>query len=248
MNRVLTLLVAGTAVVAVGAQETTRRITVDDLMRLRTIVDVKISPDGTRVAYVVSQPSVERNAHEPELFVVSASGGAATRVGADIRIFTPSLPAPRLRWTPDGTRVSVLALVEGRPQVFAIPVLGGASRAITTSPQGVTVYEWSPDGEALAYATRAATAPTPAIRVHEPPAPPAVVRRGQDSVTELASAAQIDGFSWAPDRQSLVYAAAPVGGFTAAYYTRLYRVSAAGGAPRVLVDRAGNEHAPEDVS
>jgi dipeptidyl aminopeptidase/acylaminoacyl peptidase len=221
-------------------------MTVDDLMRLRTIVDVKISPDGNRVAYVVSRPSVERNAHEPELFVVPAAGGTVTRLAADIRIFTPTLPAPRLRWTPDGTRVSFLALVEGRPQVFTTPASGGSSQPITTAPQGVFAYEWSPDGETVAYATREAAATAPAIRVHEPPpATKLLVQRGQTTAKELASAAQIDGFSWAPDSQSLVYAAAPVSGFTAAYYTRLYRVSAGGGAARVLVDRAGMNTMPQ---
>ena len=39
-------------------------------MRLRTIVDVKISPDGGRVAFVVSTPSIEKDEHEPVLFVV----------------------------------------------------------------------------------------------------------------------------------------------------------------------------------
>jgi dipeptidyl aminopeptidase/acylaminoacyl peptidase len=220
-------------------------MTVDDLMGLRTIVDVKISPDGNRVAYVVSRPSVERNAHEPELFVVPAAGGTATRLAAGIRIFTPTLPAPRLRWTPDGTRVSFLALVEGRPQVHTTPASGGSSQPITTSPHGVFAYEWSPDGETVAYVTREAAAPAPAIRVHEPPpATKLLVKRGQNTATELASAAQIDGFSWAPDSQSLVYAAAPVSGFTAAYYTRLYRVSAAGGVARVLVDRTGMNTMP----
>src|SRR6187397_2752640 len=74
VRRVLPLLVVATAAVAVGAQGAGRRVTVDDLMQLRTIVDVKISPDGSRVAYVVSRPSVERNAHEPELFVVPSAG------------------------------------------------------------------------------------------------------------------------------------------------------------------------------
>ena len=39
-------------------------VNVDDLMRLRWIADVQISPDGERVAYVVSQPSVENNTHD----------------------------------------------------------------------------------------------------------------------------------------------------------------------------------------
>lgn len=39
-------------------------ITIDDLMKLRTIVDVRISPDGQTVAYVVSSPNLAANEHE----------------------------------------------------------------------------------------------------------------------------------------------------------------------------------------
>src|SRR5262245_53309137 len=45
-----------------------KRVTIDDLMALRTINDVKISPSGDRIAYTVSTPSVPRNAHEAALF------------------------------------------------------------------------------------------------------------------------------------------------------------------------------------
>ena len=80
-------------------------MTIDDLMALRTINDVKISPAGDQVAYTVSTPSVERNAHEAALFVIPATGGTPKRLAETTRIFTPALPAPRLRWLPDGRRL-----------------------------------------------------------------------------------------------------------------------------------------------
>jgi len=55
-----------------------RLVTVDDLMRLRSIPDVRISPDGQRVAYVVSQPCVEKDVPEAGLYVVPALGGPAS--------------------------------------------------------------------------------------------------------------------------------------------------------------------------
>ena len=76
MPRTVSLVLS--ALVAASTAPVAARVTVDDLMKLRTIVDVKISPDGSRVAYAVSTPSLERNAHEVALFVVPASGGAPT--------------------------------------------------------------------------------------------------------------------------------------------------------------------------
>jgi len=75
-----------------------RAISVDDLMKLRSIVDVQIAPDGQRVAYVVSTPNLARNEHEAALFGVPASGGTATRLGETVRIFNLPTPRPQLRW------------------------------------------------------------------------------------------------------------------------------------------------------
>ena len=83
------------------AEAQTRPVTVEDRMRLRSIPDVRISPDGQRVAYVVSQPSVEKNAPVAVLWVVPVAGGAATRMNYGTRIFNQPRPAPRLRWSPE---------------------------------------------------------------------------------------------------------------------------------------------------
>jgi dipeptidyl aminopeptidase/acylaminoacyl peptidase len=100
------LAIGSLAVPAYPAQ--LRPFTVDDGMKLRSIVDVRISPDGNRVAYVVSTPSLARNEHEAALYVVPSRGGAPARLGESIKILNTPLPAPRLRWSPDGSAVGVL--------------------------------------------------------------------------------------------------------------------------------------------
>src|ERR1700682_4069385 len=83
------------------------RVTVDDLMNLRSIVDVRISPDGERVAYVVSTPSLERNAHEAAIYVVEARGGAARRLAEKARGFGTNFAGAELRGAHGGGGGSV---------------------------------------------------------------------------------------------------------------------------------------------
>jgi dipeptidyl aminopeptidase/acylaminoacyl peptidase len=142
-------------------QARTRAVSVDDLMALSTINDVEIAPTGDRVAYTVSTPSIPTNTHETALFMLPVEGGAPVRLGAEAKIFVPALPAPRLRWRPDGTAISFLAIADGRPQVFAVSPSGGPARALTAAPEGVSGYEWSPDGSQLAYLAREAAPPPP---------------------------------------------------------------------------------------
>jgi dipeptidyl aminopeptidase/acylaminoacyl peptidase len=142
-----------------GGAVAARPVTVGDLMGLRSISDVRISPDGRQVAYVVSQPSLEKNEHDAVLYLVPVAGGAPARLTYGTRLFNKPRPAPHLRWSPDGTRLSFLAFAGDLPQVFALDVRGGEARALTASPQGVSDYCWSPDGGRLAYL--APDVPTP---------------------------------------------------------------------------------------
>jgi len=240
-----------------NAQRTKAPLTVDDLMSLRSIVDVQISPDASRVAYVVSTPNLAKNEHEPALFVVPSSGGASTRLGELVRIFNSPSPRPQLRWTPDGSAVSVLAVTEGRPEVFAIPVDGGPARQVTKAPEGVLAYEWSPDGSAIALLTsdsmsadeerrRAdksfvvrAGAPERATRL-------LVQRVDQPEAMRILTppTQYVDALSWSPDGRAIAYSAAPRTGFTAAYDARIYSVTLETGDIRTLVDRPGMNTGP----
>ena len=136
------------ALVGASAAPTAARVTVDDLMKLRTIVDVEISPDGRSVAYAVSTPSLELNAHEVALFVVPATGGAPTPV-APGSVLTS---APTLRWSPDGRTISFLATAAGRTQVYeANPSTASEAPKPITNATTVIAYEWAPDGKSIAY-------------------------------------------------------------------------------------------------
>jgi dipeptidyl aminopeptidase/acylaminoacyl peptidase len=234
-----------------------RPVTVDDLMRLRAILDVRISPDGERVAYVVSAPSLPKNEHEAALFVVASTGGQPTRTGDTVRIFNVPVPRPQLRWSPDGTMLSVLGFAGTRPQVFAIPVAGGAPKSLTAAPEGVSAYEWSPDGKSLAYLTRDPMSADEerqrqdrsfVIRADAPDRPTRLMVQKLDSteapMTLTPPMHYVDGFSWSPDGHEIAYSAAPRSGFSAPYETRVYAVAVQGGNPRTIVDRKGINQGP----
>jgi dipeptidyl aminopeptidase/acylaminoacyl peptidase len=234
------------AIAAVAPAQSRGPVTVEDLMRVRTIVDAKISPSGDRIAYVVSTPSLEKNTHETALFIVPAAGGTPLRIAEDRQIFTPSLPAPRLRWMPDGRAVSFLGLAGNRPQVFSVPATGGGSRAVTAAPMGVSAYDWAPDGGRLAFITREPATPTPVLRAGTPDPPTRLwVQPTDGDARALTPPDQyVDSLSWAPDGKEIAYSAAPVTGFLAGYSTRIYAVDVTSGKKRTVVDRDGMNTSP----
>ena len=251
-------LVVGLALLASPLSAAARPVTVGDLMALRSIADVRISPDGRQVAYVVSQPSFEKDEHEAVLYLVPASGGSPMRLTYNTRIFNKPRPAPHLRWSPDGARLSFLAFAGDVPQVYALDVRAGEARALTSHPQGVSDYVWSPDGTRLAYLAQDAPSAEEekqrkdksfVIEVDRQDRPPRVW------VQDLAGGAArralspphhfVAALDWSPDGATIAYAASLRRGYVGQFETRLYALPASGGEPRAIVDRDGMNTSPQ---
>ena len=49
--------------------------TPDDLFGMKSVTDVSMSPDGSRIAYVLSAPDLKQNCYVGDVWVVSADGG-----------------------------------------------------------------------------------------------------------------------------------------------------------------------------
>ena len=231
--------------------QTPRKVTIDDLMALRTINDVKVSPSGDLIAYSVSTPSVARNAHEAALFVIPAAGGAPRQLAEAHRIFAPALPAPRVRWRPDGQALSVLVAGKSGPQVLSVKPDNTDAQIVTAAALGVTSYEWSPDGKYVAYLSREAGPAAPPVantvganppptRLFVQPLNPAGPARAITPVDQY-----VDSFTWSPDSREIAYAFAPVVGFLAPYQTKIFAVAVESGDVRPMVDRAGMNVSPQ---
>lgn len=251
-------LIAGwLATTEVGAHS----VEVADLFRIRTIAEVRISPDGERVAYVLSEPSLEQNEHVAVLFVVPAGGGAPRRMTHGTRIFNRPVPRPELRWSPDGTRLSLLAFVDDRPQVMAMAADGGEPCPLTFSPTGVVRYEWSPDSKRLAYIASEPESEEDARQKKEKtfvihagrPAPPTRLfvqtlgQAGGSHDTRALSPPEhfVSSLDWSPDGKTLAYSASRGAEYLDQWQSRIYIVPAEGGEPRVLVASEGMNGEPK---
>lgn len=114
----------------------------------RTVVrvgDPAIAPDGRTAVIVVSRTNMAENRSDAELVLVEIAT-KTQRVLSSRRGVTMPI------WSPDGSALAFLASVEGRAQVFVLPMSGGEARQVTFSPTGVQTYSWRPDGRGFAYA------------------------------------------------------------------------------------------------
>lgn len=151
---VLGLLLSG---LAAGVADASAVLSPDDVCRLRSVSNARVSPDGKRIAAVVSR---QRDAAD-------APGGGYAELHVwcvetgQVRPFvTGQVAVSAPEWSPDGRLIAFLLKRgdEAKTQVWTIPADGGEAAPATKSATDVRAFHWHPDGRRLAYI--AETAPT----------------------------------------------------------------------------------------
>lgn len=100
-------------------------------------LDAEISPDGRRVAYVLSRTNWEDNANESDIYVAAVSGGEPVRLTAQRK--SASGPV----WSPDSKRVAFVSNRDGKQQIYVIPVEGGEAMPLTAHATDVSGLVWA---------------------------------------------------------------------------------------------------------
>ena len=130
---------------------------VTDLLAFKTIPAAQLSPDGRRVAFVVSEIDAERDEYRSAIWVVDAAGGAAARFTRGAK--RDSAP----RWSPDGAQLAFLSdRADDEPQLYVMPATGGEPRKLTSLDAGAGPATWSPDSREIAFSARVWLEPPPA--------------------------------------------------------------------------------------
>src|SRR5215470_5642514 len=141
----IALTVSGTAFGQEKKAEENKELAPEDFLNLRGIQDLQFSPDGKRVALVVSDPLTgqKRTRHVWMYDLASKKSWQFT-------YSEKSETSPR--WSPDGKQLAFLSGRSGdETQVFVMRANGGEGAALTKSKSSISALEWSPDGKQIAF-------------------------------------------------------------------------------------------------
>lgn len=216
-----------------AAQESPAGLPPEAVLELQIPEEPRLSPDGTRLAYV--RRFVDRDGEEyTSIFVEPTAGGGVERITDGPRVDrTP-------RFSPDGNRIAWIAFVDGFWEIRVRDLATRGRRELVPGSLPPGTIAWSPAGDRIAY-TRILPDPgrdTGPVHVF-------VVRVSGGTPTRVTSERlargdlPLDGrLAWTELGRSIVLSAAPGGD------RDIYEVELASRLDRRIAERAGPDVDP----
>jgi dipeptidyl aminopeptidase/acylaminoacyl peptidase len=131
-----------------------RPISPEDLLSLRFVDSVALSPDGTRIVYEERTIDADEDDYQVHLWMVPTAGGEP------VKLTQGPHKNSGAAWSPDGRW---LAFVSNRRdkkgQLHRLPLAGGEAERLTDLDGEISGLAWSPDGKSISFCHRASDPP-----------------------------------------------------------------------------------------
>lgn len=219
-----------------------KRLTPEELSDRLVPGDPQISPDGSRVVFVVAPVGRKDERAKRTLWIAQSGGQARQLTGGASDDSAP-------RWSPDGTKILFrsdrLRGDSDDTQLFVLPVDGGEGQPLGELKGDLSQPMWSPDGRMVAVLRQDPESEGEKARKKE--RDDAIVVEEEPRYTRLwvidieggrarcltTGAREVRAYGWAPDSASLVAITTDAVEFDAVLGpSDLWHVPAAGGLPR----------------
>jgi dipeptidyl aminopeptidase/acylaminoacyl peptidase len=155
-----TLFFSGQAFTQTERGQTKRGLLPTDLAAIKEVSDAQISPDGSRVVYVVGEVAPDRSRTISRLWIVPTAGGAPKLLtkGDASEAFSPSGNESGPRWSPDGKWIAFYSSRDKKDGLWIVSADGGEPKLATyvvrtnffLNKAGES-FSWSPDSKQIAF-------------------------------------------------------------------------------------------------
>jgi dipeptidyl aminopeptidase/acylaminoacyl peptidase len=144
-NIILSLLFVA---IHVFSQTEKTKILVTDLLKIKQIGNIKVSPDGKSAIYTLK--TIEQNTdnsleydYRTHLWITDFNTTRQLTQGSE--------SVSQMTWAADSKKIAFLRNTKGKSQVFIMPLNGGEGLQITDYKYSIGNINWSPDGTKILF-------------------------------------------------------------------------------------------------
>ncbi|MBC8032448.1 MAG: S9 family peptidase [Pyrinomonadaceae bacterium] len=122
-------------------------------MKVKVIGAVRVSPDGKRVAYTVSDAvmSPDKSEYVSQIWVANSESDKRTNA---VQLTYAEKSSDNPRWSPDGSMLAFTSSRSGKSNLYVLRLIGGEAEQLTDVKSGVGDFGWSPEGNRIAFLLR----------------------------------------------------------------------------------------------
>ena len=119
----------------------------EQCLKMKNISAVVPSPDGSKVLYTVREAVMtdDRSEYVNQVFLCNADGSNT------IQLTKGDKNSANPKWSPDGKWIAFTSSRDGKNNLYILPVGGGEAEKVTDVKSGVGSYDWSHDGNMIAF-------------------------------------------------------------------------------------------------
>ncbi|MBD3234924.1 MAG: prolyl oligopeptidase family serine peptidase [candidate division Zixibacteria bacterium] len=123
-----------------------RKITFNDLFAYPMVGDFRLSPNGSKIAFVLTEHDTLTGESHSSIHIVDSHGGKPRKLTNRIEHVS------NVRWSPNGNCILFISNRDtDSNQAWRINIDGGESARVTSISTGVSNAEWFPDGQRILF-------------------------------------------------------------------------------------------------
>ena len=119
----------------------------DQCLKMKNVSAVIPSPDGSKVVYTVREAIMtdDRSEYVNQVWVCNADGSNY------VQLTKGDKNSSNPRWSPDGKWIAFTSSRDGKNNLYLLSTMGGEAEKITDVKSGVGSFDWSRDGNMIAF-------------------------------------------------------------------------------------------------
>jgi dipeptidyl aminopeptidase/acylaminoacyl peptidase len=153
MKKTALFVLSNVWMIVLFAQNGKEPVMVTDLLKIKTAGNIAVAKNGNAAAFTVTSIEPDEKLKKDFRYVTQIFMADMQNASAPVQLTFARESSTSPAWSPDGKKLAFVRPVDGKPQIFVLPVSGGEAWQLTKAPYGAAHPRWSPDGATIIFSS-----------------------------------------------------------------------------------------------